>query len=402
MQDIEQNMDDLIRKAAADYPLKINDSQWDDIATLLLNNPVNPTKSKKNVSKKYLILLLVFLSLLLADGIMTDTLKNKITVADIKHKNSYTKNTKTKNQRVLQYHRAEHSTLPSPFSDSSTLFSAQINQQKTIDQGVKKNKDALLQLITPSLPNSLGDDMDKTPANITSLIKANKVIEIDRAVRSKDSTNQKRDKRTIVKQRTTKQTGIYLGVLAGPLFNEIKNQGLKKTGFSGAIVAGYKFQKPISIETGLFYAKKPYFSTGQYFNMDKIGSSMPAGMEIVSLEGNNYVWELPVKMRYDFINRNKNNFFLSAGVTSYIMTYEKNNYLVKMNGTQQTMVSSYKNKSKSLAATFDIGAGYEYKIGKSIHLRIEPYLQIPLKGMGVGSMRMLSSGLRVGLIKFTN
>ncbi len=136
--------------------------------------------------------------------------------------------------------------------------------------------------------------------------------------------------------------------------------------------------------------------------MDKIGSSMPPGMEIVSLEGNNYVWELPVKMKYDFINRNKNNFFLSAGVTSYIMTYEKNNYLVKMNGTQQTMVSSYKNKSKSLAATFDIGAGYEYKIGKSIHLRIEPYLQIPLKGMGVGSMRMLSSGLRVGLIKFTN
>ena len=80
---------------------------------------------------------------------------------------------------------------------------------------------------------------------------------------------------------------------------------------------------------------------------------------------------------------------------------DKNNYLVSMNGSQQTMISSYKNKSRSLAASFDISAGYEHKIGKSNYMRIEPYIQIPLKGMGVGSMPMISSGLRIGITKFT-
>lgn len=73
-----------------------------------------------------------------------------------------------------------------------------------------------------------------------------------------------------------------------------------------------------------------------------------------------------------------------------------------MNGAQQNMASSYKNKSRSLAANYDISGGYEHKIGKSILFRIEPYLQIPLKGMGVGSMRMKTSGLRIGITKFTN
>ena len=128
---------------------------------------------------------------------------------------------------------------------------------------------------------------------------------------------------------------------------------------------------------------------------------MPVGMEILSLEGNNYVLEIPVKLKYDFSYRTKSNFFLSAGITSYIKTHEKNDYLVLINGLQQNMISSYKNKSRSLAATFDISIGYEHKISKSNHIRIEPYLQIPLKGMGVGSMSMVSTGFRIGLTKFT-
>ena len=129
---------------------------------------------------------------------------------------------------------------------------------------------------------------------------------------------------------------------------------------------------------------------------------MPSGMDILSLEGANHTLEIPVKIKYDFLHGDKSNFFSSAGITSYIMTHEKNDYLVTMNGVQQTMISSYKNKSRSFAATLDISAGYEHKIGRSNYFRIEPYIQIPLKGMGVGSMQMVSTGLRIGITKFTN
>ena len=53
MQDIEQNMEDLFRKAADNYPLKINDSRWDDIAPAILNKPVNMPVVKKRSFRKY-------------------------------------------------------------------------------------------------------------------------------------------------------------------------------------------------------------------------------------------------------------------------------------------------------------------------------------------------------------
>ena len=64
------------------------------------------------------------------------------------------------------------------------------------------------------------------------------------------------------------------------------------------------------------------------------------------------------------------------------------------------MTGSYKNVTKYFAATVDISAGYENKIGKFTSMRIEPYLQIPLKGIGVGSMPVMSAGLHVSIIKF--
>ena len=47
------------------------------------------------------------------------------------------------------------------------------------------------------------------------------------------------------------------------------------------------------------------------------------------------------------------------------------------------MKGSYKTVSKYFAATVDVSAGYEKNIGKFTSMRIEPYVQIPLKGVGM-------------------
>ena len=75
MQDIEQNMDELFRKAAADYPLKINESSWDDIAAALPANK-QAAPAKKNNLRKYITGLFLLLALLLIGGIIKDYSKN--------------------------------------------------------------------------------------------------------------------------------------------------------------------------------------------------------------------------------------------------------------------------------------------------------------------------------------
>jgi hypothetical protein len=193
--------------------------------------------------------------------------------------------------------------------------------------------------------------------------------------------------------------GLYAGVVLGPALNEVKSQGLKKMGFDIGIIAGYQLNGKLSIETGLLFAKKYYFSDGKYFNPGKTNASMPASMKVLSLEGSSAVIEVPVKLKYDVLQINKVNLFTSAGVSSYLLTKEKNKYRALLNGTEQNITSTYKKGSRYFAAAVDLSVGYERKIGKFTSIRIEPYLQIPLKGIGVGAMPVMSSGLHLGITR---
>jgi hypothetical protein len=43
--------------------------------------------------------------------------------------------------------------------------------------------------------------------------------------------------------------------------------------------------------------------------------------------------------------------------------------------------------------------GVTKPLNKTIDLRIEPYLKIPVKGVGVGSLSLQSAGVQVGITK---
>ena len=111
----------------------------------------------------------------------------------------------------------------------------------------------------------------------------------------------------------------------------MKYQELRKPGFDIGIIAGYDLNNKMSVETGLLFAKKNYFSDGKYFSMNKVGATMPAGMNVLSLEGSTGMLEIPLKVKYNIATKYKSNIFSSAGITSYVLISEKNNYLTQLN-----------------------------------------------------------------------
>jgi hypothetical protein len=44
----------------------------------------------------------------------------------------------------------------------------------------------------------------------------------------------------------------------------------------------------------------------------------------------------------------------------------------------------------------NLSAGFEQHIGKIGNLRLEPYVRIPLSGIGTGKLPILSAGLNIG------
>ena len=408
-------MDELFRSAAEHYTLKLQEDEWNAIedkiaATNVIASAAARKRRKKN-NYKLVILALLFLiisgtilshilgssnnspvyNMASIGGIKTkpvnhvipainqkinnsvsvfSTLKYIIKTAvatnelSIKNRNNGTTNSKTK------------ISIGMVDGVDNTVTSVSKMEQFTNNSQIPENDKAIL----PESNNSISESRKKMINPVDKVKgKADNTIE-----KKENKNNNKKDKR------------FYVGIFAGPQFNQVKNQGFSKPGFSGGLLAGLNITKKLSIETGVIISEKKYFSSGEYFNMKNIAASMPAGMEVISLNSKNTVVEIPVKIKYNFLKKNKRNFFVTAGLSSYILTKESNNYLAVVNGSQQKLTGNYSNHSNYYNAALNISTGYEYKTKRAI-IRLEPYIQVPLKGIGVGSMPVLSTGVHVGI-----
>ena len=105
--------------------------------------------------------------------------------------------------------------------------------------------------------------------------------------------------------------------------------------------------------------------------------------------------ELNAVFQADNENRKGLELILDCARRFFKFVEENNMYHVMMNGTEEKMFKSYKKDRNYFATTIDFTIGYEKKIGKKNQLRIQPYLQLPVKGIGVGKLPLKSAGIRI-------
>lgn len=187
---------------------------------------------------------------------------------------------------------------------------------------------------------------------------------------------------------------FYAGIVFGPDFSLVKNQKIEHTGSTAGVVAGLQLTKKLAVESGVWLDKKNYFSAGEYFNTSKI--PVPYNAKIISVDGSCNMIELPLNIRYTVLQKKKSAWFFSAGASSYLMKKEAYTYLYDRNNVQYNVSKSYKNSSKDWLSVMNISGGYQHQMGKA-SLRIEPYLKLPLKGVGIGKLPITSTGIYLSI-----
>jgi Outer membrane protein beta-barrel domain len=363
MQDIDDNMDDLLRRASANYPLRINESDWDAIGQRLSSAAETPAAGRRG--PKYLRGLFVFFFLFTGDTFVSrqpqdaklaSTSAEKPAIEKFTHVKPLTSTAMRTTTPYLPVERR----LPGDAENVSVNKQASTGQLRSLDY--------------PVAAQTSGIEINRSVTIVTK-----PPLSIDPATLQPQP------------QHTKKRGRLYAGIVGGPEGNQVNGQVLTTCGFDAGLILGYEFNDRLSLETGLLFNEKHYYCDGQDFNMD-----MP-GMKLESLEGKSTLLEIPVKLKYNIVRKRKWNVFSTAGISSYILANEKNNYALVVNGTRQNMISNYENVSRYLAAAIDLSLGYELKASQRLRLRLQPYLQIPLKGIGVGSIPVQSMGLHVGV-----
>ena len=85
---------------------------------------------------------------------------------------------------------------------------------------------------------------------------------------------------------------------------------------------------------------------------------------------------------------------------TYVVTNEYNKYKTLYDGQNKDVTGSYKKSASYFAATADISIGFEKKLNNGNKIRLEPYVHLPLKGIGVGDLKVISTGLYLGYLLF--
>jgi hypothetical protein len=160
-------------------------------------------------------------------------------------------------------------------------------------------------------------------------------------------------------------------------------------------LAGYRFNKHFAVEMGLLWDKKFYYTEGKYFSKDQL--YVPPSASILNVNGNCSMFEIPISLRYDFAHSARNGFFITGGMSSYLMKQQNYTALVSNSSMQWPASFSSDNSSNYFFSIVQLSGGYEFAINGNNKIRIEPYVKIPLQGIGIGSLPISSTGIYLGI-----
>ena len=196
--------------------------------------------------------------------------------------------------------------------------------------------------------------------------------------------------------RINNESGFYAGIMTGVDVSSIRFRSVR-TGATKGFIIGYAFNKKWSIESGLLWDTKRVYDNGTHFNPP--GYTPTNGITIVAVNGKSRLYELPVNLKYTIIS-GKHSLFTTAGLSSYIMRSENYDYEYEQNGQPGGHnYLSYTNATKNWFSVVNLSIGYTHKLRDIGSIRIEPYLKLPLKNIGVGNMPVTSTGLNIGFTK---
>ncbi len=182
---------------------------------------------------------------------------------------------------------------------------------------------------------------------------------------------------------------LELGLMAGPDKSTVAFGPSDKTGYIFGLQIGYRFSNRWSVNTGILYTKKFYKTDSQHFHYKN-----PMNWELDNVEGNCSMWEIPVNVRYDVSFNDKRRWFVSTGLSTYLMDKEYYNLYYSRNGIPYAPYPlPSDSNSNYLFSILNLSVGMERSLGKHFSIQAEPYLKVPLTGLGTGSMRMDSYGI---------
>ncbi len=435
MQDLDNHSDDLFRRAAENYSPAPGKSDWEKINSQISGS--NTASSDKKEDRRRRLALLFFLFLVISGAAFFlnkytgNSTENTATISSKQNNETKAGNSNEKNIAVANATapilnnktiNTDNNTMPviiaSALPTDINLLNAG-KQYRTKGKTTAQTTAAGVEEITePAETASRKNDIATEGTVQENIEKKNSEAAIPEifsgepiakkaadasweeniaATKPEKEKENSTDKKTAVaEKKKNKEKGFYYGLTGGIEFGGVKQVYFNRAGFEAGVLAGYQFSNKLAVEASLLYNKKTYACNGKNFDIANTG--MPANTQLMSLTGLCNSIEIPLHLVYNISNSKKSIVSISAGFSSFYSSGETNVYNTLDNGTSKKITSTYSNRSFYFASSADITIGFEKKLKNGNGLRLQPYIQLPLKEAGIGKIMLTSAGLHATYI----
>ena len=398
------DMDDLVRKAAKEYPLNTDTGQWAKIAGYLNNEDLSPSSGNRKNRRFFWLLLLI-------PVLYNQHTRNALPPGNRNARPVMLYNNVAAMEQVLAEEKQDASIFHKLLmANKDTDYKNEVVATK--EAGTKNGYSA--KLITGNMREYHRNDLlkkDKTDPSIKSAfaaaffshslasVKTNfpEAIEFNLKTDAKQRQNLAIESSKPPRKNKTKR--FYAGLIYGTAATTVKFQRVNDYGFDLGLVGGYDISKKWSIEAGMLTTQKKYYTDGKEFSTLRM--YLPPNTRIKTVEGGCRMIELPVVARYHFSSNQKTTWFVSGGISSFLMKEEAYDYVYLYTNSGRTVKyrKTYKEASENWVSTAQFSGGFIYHVKNKFEIRAEPYVQVPLKGVGFGNLPLTNTGLRIGLSK---
>ena len=294
---------------------------------------------------------------------------------------------------------SQTSTLRTVKRDKQT-FRSQNATPATAKNAVPAKSDAPI-VDDPSATARLLESSQPTTVNKIATDKpADSVLKSDTALAKKADTLAKKD--TVAtktkKEKKTKETAKWLSRFELSAFGtadytSVKLRNEDQVSWGGGLAIGYAVSKRFSVAVGFGVSEKKYGARlADYKNPPTWGPRYEVDS---NLTASCTVYEIPVLLQYNFINKGANHFFVTAGLSTYLMKREEYNYVYYYYGNEQHAMLEYKNQNKHVLSILSLSVGYRRQFNRKFAVQFAPFIKIPLSGVGQGRVNLYSAGLQL-------
>lgn len=277
---------------------------------------------------------------------------------------------------------------------------SKVKRPKKSEAGLQENSSEQ----TPSSVNTTAGNSEQDPQTVsvtTAPVETNTASSTEsnpdstRAVSkpAKDSSAEpeplvKKDK----KQRESKSGKWQISISAGP---DLSMVGMEKTGkwrMQYGVGISYAFNDRFQVRSGFMVGRKLYYADSSDYHPPKGFWNYYTNLQ--KIDANCLVYEIPLNVVYTFPSKKKHQWFVSTGLSSYLMKKETYEYYYKDSwGVPMYRERTIQNENDHFFSILQLSGGYQYKFSDRLSLMAEPYAKLPLGGVGFGKVKLNNTGV---------